>query len=253
MRAAILLFLTLSACASAPPGGVNDPYEPFNRRVHAFNKGLDATVLRPLARRAGGNAPTAPAATTAGGATAGGSNAAPPGPIEMIGNVSANLSLPGKVVNSLLQGRPEPAVRNTFRFLVNTTVGLGGVLDPAGADFALPEIDTDFGETLHVWGVPEGAYLELPVLGPSTERDLAGMIVNTVIDPVDNWLNRDQRTAKLAARVASKAGDRTQFGSTVDSVLHDSADSYAQTRLLYLQHRRFELKQEQDAIDPYAE
>ena len=132
-------------------------------------------------------------------------------------------------------------------------MGLGGVLDPAGADFALPEIDTDFGETLHVWGVPEGAYLELPVLGPSTERDLAGMIVNTLIDPVDNWLNRDQRTAKLAARVASKAGDRAQFGSTVDSVLHESADSYAQTRLLYLQHRRFELKQEQDAIDPYAE
>lgn len=248
MRAAILMFLTLSACASAQPGAVNDPYEPLNRRVHAFNKGLDAAVLRPLSRPAGETTPT-PVTISADARP----SAVPPGPIGMIANVSANLSLPGKVVNSLLQGRPEPAVRNTFRFLVNTTVGLGGVLDPAGADFALPEIDTDFGETLHVWGVPEGAYLELPVLGPSTERDLAGKVVDAVIDPVDNWLNHDQRIAKTAARIVSKAGDRTQFGSTVDSVLHDSADSYAQTRLLYLQHRRFELKQEQDAIDPYAE
>lgn len=249
MRAAILLILTLSACAPAAPGAVNDPYEPMNRRVHAFNKGLDAAVLRPVARAAGrgdDDAATIPAAPA-------GATAIPSGPIAAIGNFGSNLSLPGKVVNSLLQARPEPAVRNSFRFLVNTTVGLGGVLDPAGADFALPEIDTDFGETLHVWGVPEGAYLELPVLGPSTERDLAGKVMDLFIDPLDNVLTDEQKIAGTGARIVSKAGDRAQFGSTVDSVLHDSADSYAQTRLLYLQHRRFELKQEQDAIDPYAE
>ena len=172
----------------------------------------------------------------------------------MVGNFGSNLSLPGKVVNSLLQGRPEPAVKNTFRFALNTTLGLGGLFDPAGADFALPEIDTDFGETLHVWGVPSGAYLELPVLGPSTERDLAGKIVDFVlIDPLDSVLSDEQKLAGRAGRIISKAGERARFGSTVDSVLHESADSYAQTRLLYMQHRRHELKQEEDAIDPYAE
>ena len=102
--------------------------------------------------------------------------------------------------------------------------------------------------------MPSGAYLELPLLGPSTERDLAGKIVDfALIDPLDNVLTDDQKLAGTAARVVSKAGERAQFGSTVDSVLHESADSYAQTRLLYTQHRRYELKQEEDAIDPYAE
>ena len=232
--------MALSACASAPPGEIADPYEPMNRQVHAFNKGLDARVVRPIARAAGkgGDGPAAPDQGA--------------GPVELIGNFGSNLSLPGKVVNHLLQGRPEPAVRNSFRFLVNTTLGFGGLLDPATTDFALPEIDTDFGETLHVWGVPSGAYLELPVLGPSTERDLAGKIVDFVlINPLDNVLTDEQKAAGTVARIVSKAGDRARFGSTVDSILHDSADSYAQTRLLYTQHRRYELKQEEAVIDPY--
>ena len=102
--------------------------------------------------------------------------------------------------------------------------------------------------------MPSGAYLELPVLGPSTERDFAGKIVDFVmIDPLDSVLTSEQKAAGTVARIVSKAGERARFGSTVDSVLHDSADSYAQARLLYSQHRRFELKQEEDVIDPYAD
>lgn len=239
----VVLALGLAGCAAAPPGEIADPYEPMNRRVHAFNKALDANLLRPAARAVKGDGAARPRA-----------EGQPPGVLQMVGNFGSNLSLPGKVVNHLLQGRPEPAVKNTFRFALNTTLGLGGLFDPAGSDFALPEIDTDFGETLHVWGVPSGAYLELPVLGPSTERDLAGKIVDfALIDPLDNVLTDDQKLAGTAARIVSKAGERARFGSTVDSVLHESADSYAQTRLLYTQHRRYELKQEEDAIDPYAE
>ena len=186
----VVLALGLAGCAAAPPGEIADPYEPMNRRVHAFNKSLDANLLRPVANAVPrGDAARAPA------------EGGPPSPIEVLGNFGSNLSLPGKMVNSLLQGRPEAVVRNGFRFAVNSTVGIGGLLDPAGADFGLPEIDTDFGETLHVWGVPAGAYLELPLLGPSTERDLAGKIVDfALIDPLDNVLTDDQKLAGTAAR-----------------------------------------------------
>lgn len=234
IAATLPLVLALAACATPGPDGIADPYEPLNRQVHAFNRGLDAAVMRPLSRSA--------AAGTA-----------DDGPLTVIGRVGDNLSLPGKVINHLLQGRADRAAQNTARFAINTTLGLGGLLDPAGQEFALPEVDTDFGETLHVWGVPEGAYLELPVLGPSTERDFAGRIVDWAIDPLGSWLNEDQRRGVTAIKVLSKAGDRAALGDTVDSVLHESADSYAQLRLIWLQNRRYELGQEADEIDPYAE
>ena len=163
-----LLFATLAvaACSSAPTGEINDPYEAANRRVHAFNKGLDSNVVKPL--------------TSVGGDDDKGGESA----MTVVGNVGSNLALPGKTLNGLLQGRPGRAAQNAGRFIVNTTLGLGGIHDPAGQEFGLTEVDTDFGETLHVWGVPEGAYVELPVIGPSTQRDAVGRVVDLVIDPV---------------------------------------------------------------------
>ncbi len=252
MRRTIFVALSLSilsACSGAPGGGSGgevpyDPYEGMNRKAHSFNTALDARVIKPVTAGFSGNADEASAGQKSGA-----------GHVVMtgVGNFGANLSLPGKVVNHLLQANPEPAIKNTFRFLVNSTLGLGGFLDPAGADFALPEQDTDFGETLAVWGVPEGAYLELPLIGPSTERDLAGKLVDVAIDPMRQWLNRDEYAIALASRAAAKVASRARFGDTVDSVLHESADSYAQTRLIYLQHRRHELGEEEEAIDPYAD
>lgn len=236
----MLLFVTaiLAAC-SADRGaeGINDPYEPMNRKIHAFNRGLDARVVKPLGAGMAGE-----------GDDGLGSHA-----LEAVGNFGSNLALPGKAANHLLQGRPAPAVRTSFRFLVNSTLGLAGFLDPAGKDFALPEEDTDFGETLAVWGMGEGAYLELPLIGASTTRDAAGRVVDLVLDPMRGWLNRDQYLIGMGARVASKAGERGRFGDSVDSILHESADSYAQTRLIWLQHRRHELGEEGEHIDPYAE
>lgn len=211
----------------------------MNRRFHAFNTGLDAKVVKPVTKGIGREK----------GAEPGVKDALKTG----VGNFGGNLSLPGKVVNHVLQGKPKPALQNSFRFLVNTTLGLGGVLDPAGADFALPEVDTDFGETLAVWGVGEGAYLELPLIGPTTSRDAVGKVVDVVIDPMRQWLNRDEYLIGIGTRVASKVSQRAEFGDTIDSVLHESADSYAQTRLMYLQHRRHQLGEEGDDIDPYAD
>ncbi|MEY4306178.1 MAG: hypothetical protein RIT52_2353, partial [Pseudomonadota bacterium] len=119
----------------------------------------------------------------------------------------------------------------------------------------MPENDTDFGETLHVWGVGEGAYLEVPFMGPSTTRDLAGSVIDLAIDPL-NHLNRTQVLGVAGIKLASKIGDRGRYSELVDSILYESADSYAQARLLYLQNRRHQLGQtedEADFVDPYED
>jgi phospholipid-binding lipoprotein MlaA len=232
-----LLPLALAACSPAPPGGaVNDPYESVNRQIHEFNKDLDTALLRP----AGQFAASLPVEIR-----------------EPVVNFSDNAGLPGAVINNLLQGDIGGAGTNTMRFLINSTVGVFGLLDPAGG-LGLDEVDTDFGETLAVWGVPEGAYLELPGLGPSTERDAAGRLVDILIDPLDSvadaWDATDVAGLSTPALVAEQVIDRGMFGDTLDSILYESADSYAQTRLIYLQNRRFDVGQTagDTYVDPYA-
>jgi phospholipid-binding lipoprotein MlaA len=237
-----LALLATAACSVAPPGvDIHDPYEPVNRQVHAFNVGLDSAILRPTSRAAA---------------------QLPPEVRRPIANFADNVGLPGTVLNGLLQGDIGGAATNTFRFLINSTVGVLGLFDPAGA-IGLAADKTDFGETLAVWGIPEGAYLELPILGPSTERDALGEIVDFLIDPLKNVGTDAMRRYGTVARVAARIIDRVQYASTVDSILYESADSYAQLRLFYLQNRRFELAGAAGNtylppetglyIDPYAE
>lgn len=235
--------MALAGCASqaVEQDGilVNDPFEAQNRRIHAFNKALDAQVIGPVANRLKGadDAPRDPDA--------------PIGPLQMVINAGRNLSLPVKAVNGLLQGRPGSAGQNLTRFAVNSTLGLGGLLDPAAEGFGLTERDTDFGETLAVWSVPEGAYLELPVLGPSTQRDAVGQVVDLLIDPLYHVLDGGGAAAVFGLRVASKAGDRARFGDSVDGILQGSADSYSQLRLIWLMNRRHDLGEERAEYDPY--
>ncbi|WP_444463823.1 MlaA family lipoprotein [Rhodobacter capsulatus] len=236
--------LALAGCAGGPaatgPDGLNDPFEGFNRHVHGFNKGIDRALFK---------------------AAPGQPRSVDNGVLRAVSNAGSNLSLPGKVVNALLQGRPEPAVKNTFRFVINSTIGLAGLFDPAGKDFALPEQDTDFGETLAVWGMAEGPYMELPVYGPSTGRDALGRVADIAMNPIGKVLEGADATAASATRVAGKVADRKRYGELIESVLYDSADSYAQARLLYLQMRRHQLagKENDDAQawdpyeDPYAQ
>jgi len=154
----------LSAC-SAPQnaGEIHDPYESANRSVHAFNVELDRSILRPTSQVYGTLVPR---------------------PVRSsVDNAAGNLGLPSAVLNMALQGDVESAVHNFARFAVNTTLGVFGLFDPA-QDFGLAERETDFGQTLAVWGVREGAFRMLPVLGPSTERDAAGRIVDVITNPV---------------------------------------------------------------------
>ncbi|MFD2175628.1 VacJ family lipoprotein [Rhodobacter lacus] len=239
----LIASITLAACGGgttsagpSTPGGINDPYEGTNRHIHAFNKGVDRALFK--ARE---------------GEPRSVDNAVYRG----FSNASSNLSLPGKVVNSLLQGRPAPAAKNTFRFVINTTIGIGGIFDPAGHALALPETDTDFGETLAVWGVGEGAYVELPILGPSTARDAVGRVVDMAFDPLGNVFDSREASAAAAVTVGGKVAERKQHGDIIESVLYDSADSYAQERLLYLQMRRHQVgakeTNDEEAWDPYAD
>ena len=229
------VLLAVSACSAPAPSGIHDPLEGVNRGVHGFNTVVDKNVIRPLAT---------------------GASKVVPEPVSRgVGNFADNIALPGMVVNDLLQLKVTDAIQNSTRFLVNTTVGLGGLLDvatPAGA----PELTTDFGETLHVWGFGEGFYVELPVLGPSTSRDAVGEVVDYVMDPLKLVVPADRIWVKTAAKAYSKLDKRGRYSETVDSILYDSADGYAQARLLYLQNRRYELGQaaaETDFEDPYAQ
>ncbi len=233
---ALALVAALAGCAAtSQQGGVNDPYESVNRKTHAFNKGIDQTFFGGGGRK--GLIPTLPKPVAQG-----------------LSNATANLRGPSNVLNRALQGRPGPAISETFRFVVNTTVGIGGLFDASSA-IGLPRESTDFGETLAVWGVGEGAYLEVPFLGPSTERDFAGTIVDIVTDPVGAVVGEPDSYYVGAIRLGGKIGDRQRFASTYESILYGSADSYAQSRLLYLQNRRFKTGTGKDEtlIDPYED
>ncbi len=235
---AALCALLLTACGPAPmASGVDDPNEARNRAIHDFNRGLDRTLLRP-------------AATTY--------STVLPAPVERgISNFATNLDAPGDVVNNVLQLRLGKAAQNTLRFAINSTIGIGGLFDPATA-MGVPGDPTDFGETLHVWGVPEGQYSEVPFLGPTTDRDLVGVIVDVAANPVRLVLPQPESYYATGTKVLSGLSRRARYSDTVDSVLYESADSYAQTRLLYLQNRRFELggaagTSETGFEDPYAD
>lgn len=232
----LVALVGLAGCARpVATGEINDPFEKENRSMHAFNVGLDKNLLKPVAEKTGGSGR---------------------GPVgQGLKNFVENLDAPRDVVNDLLQLRLGEAAHNTLRFVVNTTVGLGGIFDPATAA-GVPAKPTDFGETLYVWGVGEGHYLELPVLGPSTSRDALGSVVDFAMNPVSRLVKAPESYALTGAKVANAVTSRARHSDIVDSILYDSADSYTQARLLYLQNRRYELGQtssDDNTIDPYED
>ncbi len=187
-----------------------DPWEGMNRRIHAFNDGLDRRVLRPVARQYRRWVPE---------------------PVRRgVGNAFRNLHTPVVAVNDLLQGKPREAGRDLARLMINSSVGLLGVLDVAGA-WGLPPRREDFGQTLAVWGLDGGAYLVLPFLGPSTARDAAGLLVEFIVDPLYSSLRAFGLFSQQEAR---------RYGLIALEVVHLRADYLEASRAL-----------EQAALDPY--
>lgn len=228
-RSAMAVFLTGTILAVAgctvpgpnqPAGEVFDPYEEGNRKTHEINRALDRALVRPAAK----------------GYVA----VVPEGIAISVGHFAENLGEPSSAVNHLMQGDGAGVARNVTRFVINVTLGFAGLFD-AASDFGIYPDDSDFGETLYVWGAPEGAYVELPVLGPSNERDAAGKVVDLFTNPLSYVLPSRERNIGKVAEVAAKVGDRGRYADIVDSILYESADSYAQGRLLYTQNRRHDL------------
>lgn len=223
-RAALALALValgaVAACTGPEaPGDIFDPYEAQNRETHELNRAVDRAIVRPTAQAYG--------------------EVLPPFVRRVIGNVADNIALTGDVVNDVLQGRGGDAGHNFFRFAVNTTLGVGGLFDPAGSSFGLDRRETGFGETLFTWGVPEGAYYEIPFLGPSTEREAVGRFVDFFTNAFSYALDGPSAVAATAVGAVDLLDTRYELRDSIDGVLYESADSYAQSRTLYLQNLRF--------------
>jgi phospholipid-binding lipoprotein MlaA len=163
----LALMAGLSACTTVHAGSqaeaYRDPWEHTNRDLYAFNKGLDKYALKPVTQV---YRTVTPVAARHG-----------------VSNVFNNIDEPLSFINAILQGKIKQAFRTADRFLLNTTLGVGGLADVA-TDMGRPEEPEDFGQTLAVWGVGTGPYLMVPLLGPSTARDLTGFVVDFFTDPV---------------------------------------------------------------------
>ncbi|RUR29805.1 MlaA family lipoprotein [Vreelandella nanhaiensis] len=225
----LLTTLAVSGCASSQVAqeaySPEDPWEGFNRRVFVFNDVLDRYALKPVAK---------------------GYRTVTPDPVQTgIGNFFSNLGEIRTVINSLLQGKPANAGLATSRFLINTTVGIGGLLDYA----TLMEItadDEDFGQTLAAWGWQDSRYLVLPLLGPSTLRDTTGLPADMASYPTFYIEDDPTRLGLMALNIVDiRAG-------LLDQEDLIQGDRYRFIRDAFLQRRQFEINDGQLGDDPFA-
>ena len=227
----IIVFTILGACSAPLEVGISDPFEASNRQVHEINKSLDRNIVRPIAVFYGDSTPVQLQSA--------------------VNNIAMNFSLPSNSINYILQGEIKSASNSSMKFLVNSTLGVVGIYD-ASSQLGIKSEKTDFGETMAKWGIGEGPYLDILVLGPSNQRDGIGRMVDIVFDPV-GLIGAGAKGVATFTSVAFGLSARSQFRESIDSILYQSADSYAQSRLFFLQNRRYELGTNQTVpyIDPY--
>ena len=214
---------------------VKDCFEKVNRGIFAFNQGLDNAIFEPLAK---------------------GYRKLPVPVRHGTSNVLDNLSTLMTIPNNLLQGEIKKAGQNTVRFAVNTTLGILGIFDPAsGLGFATLEKE-DYGQTFGSWGIGEGCYLVLPILGPSTVRDTIGMVGSTV-GGGDPWYNVTVKNDThyftdfdyYGSRATSGIDFRAKNIESLENLEQNSMDFYASVRSLYLQDRKQKIKNSKKVID----
>ena len=221
---------SLAGCAGDRPsaGSQNDPYQSVNRAIFESNMTLDTNVAKPIAIFYNDTVPE-PAR-------------------EGVHNALVNLNLPVTFATDVLQGEARRSGETLERFTVNSTVGIGGLVD-AARRFGIPEHESDFGETLALYGFDEGPYLVLPVLGPSNPRDLVGTVADAFLDPLTYVTFRSSTWFELGRSAATVLDERARNVDTLDEIEHSSVDLYATMRSLYRQHREAEINHGKPNID----
>jgi phospholipid-binding lipoprotein MlaA len=233
---AVIFTTALSACVTLPPNSQRspqDPWESWNRGVYKFNDVVDRAVAKPVAKTYVKVVPE---------------------PIRIgVTNFFANLETPTVMVNDALQGKFLAAANDLGRFVLNSTVGLAGILDPASSA-GLARNNEDFGQTLGKWGVHPGPFLELPILGPSDLRDGAGRAVDSYTNPrqyiKNTWVKYGLYLPDLMDRRAALL--------PLDETLKHVYDPYAFIRDAYLQRRAYlvsdgKITEEAPLVDPDAD
>lgn len=216
LAALSLLALTLVGCVTVPPSErtPRDPWQGFNRGIYRFNDVFDRAIATPVAR--------------------GYVRAVPNGVRTGVTNFFNNATYPVVIVNALLQGQMRPFARDIGRFVMNSTVGIGGILDPASR-VGLPLEDRDFGQTFGKWGVPTGPFVVLPFLGPSDVRDAVGRIPAEFATP---WPYIQNPYWDYGTLLLYEVAERAALLPLTD-MAHKTFDPYAFERNAYLQQRRF--------------
>jgi phospholipid-binding lipoprotein MlaA len=230
----VALMLVSAGCATGPNANPKDPLEPMNRSISKFNDTLDDNVLKPAAT---GYRDYTPQFLQTG-----------------VSNFFRNLSDVLSILNSGLQLKGHDTAESFMRVTVNTVFGIYGIFDVA-TPIGLERHTEDFGQTLGYWGVPNGPYLVLPVLGPSTVRDAAVLPLEFSLDPVSNHDAVAERNAAVFTRIIDK---RATLLKTTDLLSGAAIDKYSFTRDSYLQFRRNQVydgnpPDEDELLDPSAE
>ncbi len=218
-----VICLQFCACAtsgtatdnSQPERSPTDPWEPLNRPIYNFNSALDKVTLKPLAKVYKFVIPS----FMRRGVT----------------NFSRNLRSPLNIINHFLQGKPGDGFGQTGRFLLNSTIGIGGLIDVAAAA-GLEQKNEDFGETLAVWGVPNGPYVVVPFLGSRTLRDATMIPLNILADPLFHYKDSSVRDKVYLLRLIDL---RARLLSAEELLLKDAYDPYIRIREAYLQRRKY--------------
>lgn len=201
-----------------------DPWEKLNRKTHRFNNAVDRTIARPLAL---------------------GYVKVVPRPVRLgVSNFFSNLGEPITTLNSLLQGKPAQAAQSLGRFLLNSTLGIGGIFDPA-SDAKLPRKNEDFGQTLGVWGWRRSRYVELPLFGPRTIRDVFGLIGDSPLSPIRQIEDDKIRFGLQGLQLVNV---RAQLLS-IDALREGAVDEYALFRDSWLQRRNYQISDDRKHAD----
>ena len=211
----LVLILVISACATTR-SNPSDPWEGWNRKVYDFNKAIDRAVAKPITK---------------------GYKAVTPDFVETgVSNLFSNLGDLPNFLNNLMQGKAKDSISDLARFVVNSTIGIAGLWDPASS-MGLEKHDEDFGQTLATWGVAGGPYIMLPILGPSTLRD-------TLAYPIDSETDLLNQIDHIPTRYQFKIFeliDRRSALIALEEQLESATDEYAFVRDVWLQNRRYKI------------